>query len=77
MSQGLTNAYAEIHYLNQEGYAGSGFLIDEKHLVTCSHVLNDALGDIPLAVGARNHHRFTISKSKKYRYGSGAFLSGS
>lgn len=51
MSKALNDAYAEIHYHNQDSYAGSGFLIDGQHLVTCTHVLTDAFGDISLHEG--------------------------
>ncbi|PPD04689.1 MAG: hypothetical protein CTY29_04305 [Methylobacter sp.] len=51
MSQELGNAYAEIRYLNQENYAGSGFLINGDYIVTCTHVLLEALGSQILVSG--------------------------
>jgi hypothetical protein len=52
MFEGLGKAFAKIHYSGKENeYAGCGFLIDSKHLVTCTHVLKTANGDTTFQAG--------------------------
>ncbi len=53
MEQGCSHAFAKIHYqqTNSLKYAGCGFHITDNYLLTCTHVLTAASGNVLLQEG--------------------------
>src|SRR3954471_5636822 len=44
MAEPLQNGIARLRGLAGQPVVGTGFLIAERHIMTCAHVVNDALG---------------------------------
>lgn len=64
-------AIARIHFANSKAIVGTGFLVAEKYVLTCAHVVREALGNPENAIG--ESLEVTFFQASKPRRGSVIF----